>query len=260
MKGLLLLIISILPVYLVARYIYNKDNDKEPRNIIIKLFLGGLCGFVLTIVITLLFSLFFPSLLSDTIDTDLISLFFHAFFGIALIEEFSKWVFVYIISYNSKEFDQIYDMIVYAVFVSLGFACIENIFYVFEHGFGTGIIRGLLAVPGHACDGVFMGYYLSMAKVCEINGNNESKKNNIFMSILIPVLLHGFYDYCLFSQRFLFIGLFFLFIISLYIIVIGKVKKVSLKNGKIKYKNNFCFYCGRKVDSDYCPGCGRKNE
>ena len=157
MRELLLLIISILPVYLVARYIYKKDKDKEPRSLIIKLFLGGLGAFVLTIIITLLLSLFFPSLLSDTMDTDLISLFFHVFFGVALIEEFSKWIFVYNISYNSKEFDQMYDMIVYAVFVSLGFACIENIFYVFEHGFGTGIIRGLLAVPGHACDGVFMG-------------------------------------------------------------------------------------------------------
>ena len=130
MRELLLLIISILPVYLVARYIYKKDKDKEPRSLIIKLFLGGLGAFVLTIIITLLLSLFFPSLLSDTMDTDLISLFFHVFFGVALIEEFSKWIFVYNISYNSKEFDQMYDMIVYAVFVSLGFACIENIFYV----------------------------------------------------------------------------------------------------------------------------------
>ena len=260
MRELLLLIISIIPVYLVARYIYKKDKDKEPRSLIIKLFLGGLGAFVLTIIITLLLSLFFPSLLSDTMDTDLISLFFHVFFGVALIEEFSKWIFVYNISYNSKEFDQMYDMIVYAVFVSLGCACIENIFYVFEHGFGTGIIRGLLAVPGHACDGVFMGYYLAIAKVFDVKGDKESKKNNILLSILIPVLLHGFYDYCLFSQRVLFIGLFFIFIISLYIIVIGKVKKVSLKSGKIKYKNNFCFYCGRKVDSDYCPNCGGKNE
>lgn len=259
MRELILLFISILPVYLVARYIYNKDRDKEPKGLIIKLFFGGLGAFILTIIITLLLSIFFPSLLSDSLDMGLFSLFFQVFFGVALVEEFSKWIFLYKISYNSEDFDELYDMIVYAVFVALGFACIENIFYVFEHGFGTGIVRGLLAVPGHACDGVFMGYYLAMAKVNEIKGDKDSKKNNIFMSIFVPVLLHGFYDYCLFSQRVVFIGLFFIFIICLYIIVISKVKKVALRAGKIKYKNNYCHFCGRHVDSDYCPNCGGKN-
>ena len=256
----MLLIISILPVYLLGRYIYNKDSVKEPKGLIIKLFFGGLGSFVLTIIVTLLLSSCFPSLLSESLNMNLFSLFFHVFFGIALVEEFSKWIFVYKISFNNNEFDQFFDMIVYSVFVALGFACIENIFYVFEHGFGTGVIRGLLAVPGHACDGVFMGYYLAMAKVNEINNDGELKNNYLFMSIFVPVLLHGFYDYCLFSQRFVFIGLFFIFIISLYIIVFKKIKKLSLISGKMKYKNNFCCYCGRKVDSDYCPNCGSKNE
>ena len=260
MYELLLLFISILPVYLVGRYVYKKDSVGEPRRLVTKLFFGGLGAFGLTIVVTIILGFIFPSLLSDTFDTDLVSLFFHVFFGIALVEEFSKWIFLYKIAYNNEEFDQVYDMIVYGVFVALGFACIENIFYVFEHGFGTGIIRGLLAVPGHACDGVFMGYYLSMAKVFDIKGDVVSKKNNIVLSILVPVLLHGFYDYCLFSQRFLFIGLFFIFIICLYIVVIGKVKKVSKSYCKFKYRNNFCGYCGRRVDSDYCPDCGGKNE
>ena len=239
MRELLLLIISILPVYLVGRYIYNKDKDKEPKGLIIKLFFGGIGSFVLTILVTLFLSLFFPSLLSDPLSMDLFSLFLHVFFGVALIEELSKWIFVYKISYNNIEFDQVYDMLVYSAFVALGFACIENIFYVFQNGFRIGVIRGLLAVPGHACDGVFMGYYLSMAKVYEIKGDNDSKKNSIFMSIFIPVLLHCFYDYCLFSQRLFFIGLFFIFIISLYVIVIGKIKKVSTF-GRLRYRNNFC--------------------
>lgn len=260
MNALLLLFISILPVYLVGRYVYRKDDVREPKGLVTKLFFSGLGAFGLTIVVTIILAFVFPSLLSETMDTDLVSLFFHVFFGVALVEEFSKWIFLYKISYNNEEFDQVYDMIVYAVFVALGFACIENIFYVFEHGFGTGVIRGLLAVPGHACDGVFMGYYLSMAKVADIKGDLVSKKNNILFSILVPVLLHGFYDFCLFSQRFLFLGLFFIFIICLYVVVIDKVKKVSKSYGKFKYRNNFCGYCGRKVDSLYCPDCGGKNE
>ena len=196
MNVLLLLFISILPVYLVGRYVYRKDNFREPKGLIIKLFCGGLGAFGVTIAITIILGFFFPSLLSETFDTDLISLFFHVFFGIALVEEFSKWIFLYKIGFNNEEFDQVYDMIVYGVFVALGFACIENIFYVFQNGFGTGIIRGLLAVPGHACDGVFMGYYLSMAKVSEVKDDSVSKKNNILFSILVPVS-HNKTDYSL---------------------------------------------------------------
>jgi RsiW-degrading membrane proteinase PrsW (M82 family) len=260
MRALLLLFVSILPVYLVGRYIYNKDRDKEPVGLITKLFFCGVGAFVLTIFITIFLGMFFPSLLSETYDTDLLSLFFRVFLGIALVEEFSKWLFVYKVSFNHIEFDQVYDMMVYAAFVALGFACVENIFYVFEHGFGVGIIRGLLAVPGHACDGVLMGYYLSMAKLCEVRDDKESKSNSIFMSILIPVLLHGFYDYCLFSQRLLFIGMFFIFVICLYIIVVKRIKKVSSLAQKIEYKYNFCMNCGRPVDGNYCSNCGFKNE
>lgn len=260
MRVLLLLLVSILPVILVGRYIYNKDRDKEPVGLIVKLFFSGVGALVLTIFATVFLGMFFPSLLSDPYETDLIRLFFRVFFGVALIEELSKWIFVYKVSYNNPEFDQVYDMLVYSAFVALGFACVENIFYVFENGFGVGIIRGLLAVPGHACDGIMMGYYLSMAKLCEVRDDKESKSNCIFMSILIPVLLHGFYDYCLFSQRFLFIGMFFIFVICLYIIVVKRLKKVSALAQKIEYKYNFCMNCGRPVDGNYCSNCGFKNE
>lgn len=260
MRVLLLLLVSILPVILVGRYIYNKDRDKEPVGLIVKLFFSGVGALVLTIFATVFLGMFFPSLLSDPYETDLIRLFFRVFFGVALIEELSKWIFVYKVSYNDPEFDQVYDMLVYSAFVALGFACVENIFYVFENGFGVGIIRGLLAVPGHACDGIMMGYYLSMAKLCEVRDDKESKSNCIFMSILIPVLLHGFYDYCLFSQRFLFVGMFFIFVICLYIIVVKRLKKVSALAQKIEYKYNFCMNCGRPVDGNYCSNCGFKNE
>ena len=260
MRALLLLFVSILPVYLVGRYIYNKDRDKEPVGLIVELFFCGVAAFVLTIFATIFLGMFFPSLLSENFDTDLLSLFFRVFLGVALVEELSKWIFVYKVSFNHIEFDQVYDMMVYAAFVALGFACIENIFYVFEHGFRVGVIRGLLAVPGHACDGVLMGYYLSIAKLCEVRDDKESKSNSIFMSILIPVLLHGFYDYCLFAQRFLFIGMFVIFIIILYIIVVRRIKKVSALSQKIEYKYNFCMNCGRPVDGNYCSNCGFKNE
>ena len=255
-----LLLISILPVVLIGNYIYRKDSSKESGRLLTKLFFSGVGSFFLTLIITIFVSFFYPGIFGDESELDLISLFFHVFLGIALIEEFSKWIFVYKIGFNNEEFDQVYDMIVYSVFVALGFACIENIFYVFENGFTTGVFRALFAVPGHACDGVFMGYYLSCAKLFKLNGNLVKSKNSLLLSLIVPICLHGFYDYCIFSGNVLLILLFLVFIIVLYIVTLKRVKKSSMFNRKLKYDYKYCPNCGTRVDSDVCSVCGGHNE
>ena len=57
--------------------------------------------------------------------------FIYVFLFVALIEEGSKFLMTYILGYNNKEFDEVYDMIVDASFVSLGFAFYENLIYIF---------------------------------------------------------------------------------------------------------------------------------
>lgn len=255
-----LLFASILPVIILALYIYNKDKDKEPIGLLVKLFFGGVGSLFITLIISLILGFIFPSILSDTASLDFIDLFFHVFIGVALVEELSKWLVLYNTSYNHYEFDQVFDMIVYSAFVALGFACFENILYVYENGMSTAVIRGLLAVPGHFCDGIFMGYYLSMAKVCDINKNFSSKRKNMFLSLFIPMMLHGIYDFCLFSGNFGFILIFFVFIIILYIKSFKRIKKMSSENKMLKYSNRYCPNCGASVKTDYCTGCGCKNE
>ena len=256
----MLLFLSVLPVIILAFYIYSKDKDKEPTGLLIKLFFGGVLSLFITLVLSLIVCLFFPDFLSGTSGLDLTHLFFHVFFGIALIEEFSKWIIVYCVSYNHYEFDEVFDMVVYSAFVALGFACFENILYVFQNGMGTALIRGILAVPGHFFDGIFMGYYLSMAKVADINKDYSSTKKNKFLSLIVPVLLHGIYDFCLFSGVFGFVIIFLIFMIILYIKSFAKIKKMSRENKRLRFNNRFCPYCGTPVKSDYCTGCGAKNE
>lgn len=255
-----LLFASVLPVIILALYIYNKDKNKEPIGLLVKLFFGGVGSLFITLSITLFLSLFFPGILADTSNLSFIELFFHVFFGVALVEEFSKWLVLYHTSYNHYEFDQVFDMIVYSSFVALGFACFENILYVYEHGMGTAIIRGLLAVPGHFCDGIFMGYYLSMSKVADINHNYSSMRKYKFLSLFVPMMLHGIYDFCLFSGNLGFIIIFFVFIIVLYVKSFRKIRMMSLDNKRLRYNNKYCPNCGTPVSSDYCTGCGAKNE
>ena len=260
MNALILFIVSVLPVFLIGLYIYKKDKEKEPNKLLIKLFLGGILSAILTIIITLILEVIFPFFAIETSKLNLFELFISVFIGVALVEEFSKWIVLYQISYKHEEFDELYDMILYATFVALGFACIENILYVFQNGILVAIFRAVLAVPGHVCDGVFMGYYLGVSKISDVNNRKDLKTKNLILSILIPTITHGIYDYCLFTGNIIFIGLFFIFVIGMYIYVIVKIKKVSSLNTKFINKTKYCSNCGAIVDGNFCSNCGRKND
>lgn len=229
---LVLLFLSILPVYLLANYIYKNDFDKEPTKLIVKLFACGFGSAVLTLFISgkILYPLF-PLFSADITELSVIELIPYTFLGVALVEEFCKWIFVYFITYKNKAFNHAYDAIVYAVLVSLGFACIENVMYVLSnYDVSVAVTRALLAVPGHACDAVFMGYFLALAKISDKHENNSlSTKNKIF-SLLVPVILHGLYDYLIFASSHIpiFTLIFFGFVAYIFNKAIETVKRMKV--------------------------------
>ena len=130
MENVILIIISALPVILIGLYIYNKDRDKEPLSMIIKTICGGIASCFIVLYLTNILSLFIPMLKASASSQTYMELIIHALVGVALIEELIKLLMLYNISYNDKNFNETYDMIIYSVFVSLGFALIENILYV----------------------------------------------------------------------------------------------------------------------------------
>lgn len=260
MRDVVLFTISSLPIILIGVYIYRKDYDKEPRKLLIKLFISGILSCFAVLLMSALLSMIFPILGKEHPELNAWQLIIKVFLGVALVEEFWKWVFVYKISYHSQYFDYIYDMIIYATFVSLGFAFLENLLYVYQKGISTGIIRALSAVPSHACDGISMGYYLGLVKMSEINNNHKLKIKNFILSLLVPTLLHGIYDYCLFIQNDIFTIIFIVFVIIYFTSSLKRLKKIAFITKKMKYKTNFCPNCGYPVTSNYCPKCGHRND
>lgn len=277
----LLLFVSIAPVVALGTFIYNHDKNKESKKLLTKLFIFGVLSTILTFILSGVSESLFPLLGEDTENLNKIDLIANVFLGVALIEEFSKWIMVMLVSYNHKEFDEVYDAIVYTVFVSLGFACFENILYVFTGGLVTGIARAFLAVPGHACDGVVMGYFIGLAKMSQIKGDKSKEKMYILLSLVAPALTHGVYDYCLMTGDGLFILLFFVFVIVLFVKCFKMVKKIAktnrnmitnesaqyvdgkntpvINNQPITQERKFCTQCGAPVNSAFCPYCGNKN-
>jgi RsiW-degrading membrane proteinase PrsW (M82 family) len=120
--------------------------------------------------------------------------FFDAFIMAALLEEGFKFLVFRQLIWKSKYFDEYYDGILYAAMISLGFASLENIMYVFDYGFNTGITRAVTAIPAHTFFGISMGFYFSRAKF-----NFTNTRFNLFMALFIPVVLHGIYDFILFE-------------------------------------------------------------
>ena len=127
------------------------------------------------------------------------------------------------------QFNYTFDAVVYAVAVSLGFAAFENVIYVLSGNLGTAIMRGLLSVPGHAIDGVFMGCYYGIARKCRGLGDEEGVKMNLYKALWVPILTHGFYDFCLdvSSDAGIFLAIFFAFEIIVTVIAVKKVNKLS---------------------------------
>ena len=194
-------------------------------------------------------------------DCTKVELILYVFVGIALIEEFSKWVMAYFIGYKSEEFDEIYDSIVYAVFVSLGFALFENILYVFgNQSVLVGIFRGVLSVPGHACYGLYMGYFFSLSKLYSKRGRPDLEKVFLVLSVIVPTILHGIYDYLIIVKIDILLLLFILFVIILFTFSIIRLHKVSKNNKKLVIKNKFCHNCGAPVKGEFCSSCGERQE
>lgn len=266
----ILLAIAILPVFLIGKYVCSKDKNKEPTKLLMKLFLMGIVSCFLVLFISSFLDIIFPSMASVDIQKDsFLKVAIHAFLGVALIEEGCKLLMTYIISYRHKEFDELYDIIIYAVFVALGFAAFENVLYVLSSndavkGIQVGLLRSLSAVPGHACDGLFMGYYLSLAKVASIKNKKEEEKKNIIKSLLIPTILHGIYDLCCFTmtKTYIIMLVFFIYVIIMYIISIKKLKLVATNNyqlvGTPQPVANYCTNCGEKAQGLFCVRCGHR--
>lgn len=260
MNILVTLFLAILPSIIILSIVYNKDNEKEPIKLLLSLLgVGILCCF-LTVLITFVILIFFPFLESGAVmkSGNLFLIFIYCFIEVGLIEEFSKWIFNISIGWNNKEFDHIYDAIVYSVFVSLGFATFENILYVGMYGVETAFLRAVLSVPAHAFFGVFMGYYIGLSKLTSYNNKKNLSKKYMTFSLLIPSLLHGLFDFCLLSQSLFLLLLFGVLVISLYVFGIKKIKQFSNIKTKFINEKKYCTNCGVIVTDKYCSNCGNK--
>jgi RsiW-degrading membrane proteinase PrsW (M82 family) len=153
---------------------------------------------------------------------------------VAFSEEGAKYVLLKRRTWKEPEFNCQFDGVVYGVFVSLGFALWENINYVLSLGLSTALIRAVTAIPGHACFGVFMGTWYGMARRRTEAGDEEGSKRMRTRALLVPAILHGFYDFAASSESGAMNLVFLAFVVLMFVTAYRLVKHVSANDSYIR--------------------------
>lgn len=257
MNTYILLAVALLPAIILCVFVFIKDRvEKEPVGLLLKLLVFGaiICFPAATIEVALgdVIESFFSAGTLTIVNAGgqlpytgaaYIYILIKNIIGIALVEEGFKFLVLVFFTRKNKEFNSLFDGLIYAVFVSLGFAALENVFYVLGNGLQVGIMRAILSVPGHMFFAVMMGYHYSMWHLTDMAADAEkglkasgaittyaepfnSKKETV-MCLVVSTLAHGFYN-TLCSIGTTWAGLcLYAFVIFMYVHCFKKINKMS---------------------------------
>jgi RsiW-degrading membrane proteinase PrsW (M82 family) len=189
----ILIAAAVIPAVFLMVKVYRSDRlEKESHSILLSLVLLGVLSSFIAMIAERLSCAALDRLLPRGGRLYDVILYFGV---VAFEEEGAKYLLLRRRTRRSAEFNCRYDGVVYAVFVSLGFALAENVGYVMSYGFRTALIRAVTAIPGHACFGVFMGAFYALAEKSSRGARGGSSAVFTALALVFPALLHGAYDY-----------------------------------------------------------------
>lgn len=180
---------AIAPAIVLGIVLVRRDKRREPMGwLLAAVGLGVLSG----VAVLLLGYVVLPDIATDTFT----GAFFSSFLDAAIPEELLKFAALYIVARNCRHFDEYFDGIVYAVCIGMGFAGFENILYLAgeDDWILIGISRALLSVPAHYFFAIVMGTFFALSFF-----DKRNQKIYMCMAVLIPVIIHGVYDFLCFS-------------------------------------------------------------
>ena len=223
-----LLLAALVPAVFLMVQVYRLDRiEKEPLGLLLRLALFGALSAVAAGVIEGALGW----ALDCTLGGSMLRLAIENFLVVALVEEGCKRWVVMKAAWRDPAFDYRFDAVVYCVFSALGFAALENVLYVAQYGFSVAVSRALLSVPGHCFFAVYMGVYLGQAKLAEramqryyVELPEETPERYLRASLLVPTLLHGFWDFSLSVGGGGMTAVFYLFVLVFFIDAYRKLR------------------------------------
>jgi len=184
---------GILPSIIWLQFYLRKDAQPEPKLMILKIFFYGLLATIPAI--------FLEIAIFDGIEKmnlpHLMALILEVFLGVALIEEFLKFLVVREKVLNDPEFDEPVDAMIYMIVAALGFAAGENFLVLFPLRAGVletlidiSVLRFLGATFLHALCSAIIGFFIGLSFF-----EKEKRRKLITMGSVIAVFLHGLYNF-----------------------------------------------------------------
>ena len=201
----LYIVYGILPSLIWLNFYLRKDVRPEPKLMILKIFCYGMLATLPAFFFeTAIFGEF-----SKLNSSSSVFLILNIFLGVALVEEFLKFLVVKEKVLNDPEFDEPVDAMIYMITAALGFAAGENILILvsskytfFSEIFSVSLLRFLGATFLHALSSGICGFFIGLSffntpegKPLASYGAGKRRWKLISLGLFLAILLHGFYNF-----------------------------------------------------------------
>ncbi len=180
---------AVAPAIVLAVIMIKRDKQREPLGWLLGATAMGV-GVALSVIVLGIFVL--PDFYADTF----VGAFLTSFVNAAIPEEGLKFVALYLLATRCRYFDELFDGVIYAVCIGMGFAALENVLYLFsaDEWISVGLSRAFLSVPMHYFFAIIMGSFFALGWFDERN-----RRFYMTAALVLPIVVHGLYDTLCFS-------------------------------------------------------------
>ncbi len=170
-----LFVLALAPALFWFWFFARRDRKPEPIGLLLRTFAWGMAMVI-------------PAAL---LETSVSGLFGEVtmFLMVGLIEEACKLAAALSIA-KHREFDEPVDGLIYATAASLGFATLENVLYLAQHGPELILLRGPISTLGHILFAVAWGFGMSLERF-------QKRRGAILRGLLLAGLLHSAFNFLL---------------------------------------------------------------
>jgi len=240
-------LLSVLPCALWLWYFSSRSLYKRPawRVLGVTFALGALAT-IPALALNLAGQSLFMDFFGGTQRSHILTL----LFVIGPVEELLKLLVVYFYAYRRKEFDEPLDGVIFSAAAALGFAAVENVFYLARNDSALVLLRGPLSNPGHALFSALWGLSLSRAKAApNIVGE---RLPIITRGFLIASLLHSLFDLLLLAADRLSVVFFALLIAVMVTLFFWARSRIKFHSDTSPHREGTLYMPLRR----YCQECG----
>lgn len=256
---------AVVPALVLAGYVFCRDRvEKEPLWLLALLMALGVLAYIPAYYARILVSglvdrLFAPLATYDIQGNATFSEpwaeYAHGLLvvllGTAAVQELLKWLAMLLPTFRSRQFNCLFDGVVYGAFTALGFGMAENLHYAWQGGWDALLLRCLTTLPGHLYCGVIMGVCYTLWRLYRTaaRGEREYQRRGLIQvtkplrsggwfagMLLLPMLLSGVMGFAGYFGTPLFDGVYYLLNASLFVGCMLVIRRMS---GEDAYRGRY---------------------